>query len=498
MSEQVARDRLELRQPPFALVLVRRLVAALDAAGVTYCHWKSNESIARSASGENDLDLLVARAHAGPFTEVLTDLGFRVARPGADRQLPGIIDYYGFDDDAGRIVHVHAHFQLVLGDDMTKNFRLPIEDLYLRSATHQGLFPLPSPHFEYVVFVLRMVMKHSTWDAQLDRKSRLTASEGRELAYLEARTDPSEVASLVEAHLPFLDRQLFARCELAAAERVGNLGRAITAARLLHALRSHGRRTETVDLALRLWRRRWRRVQRRIPQTTSKKRLDTGGLMIALLGGDGSGKSTAVGLLVQHLSKDFDVRRFHMGKPPWSRLTRIVKRPMGRLRTYGFFRTTRLPAWHDFDGDFPGLAFMVWHVLTARDRYLEYRRARRAVARGTIAVCDRFPTTAIRLMDGPRTPMLPGVDRRPIARWLRTREVGYYAQMLPPDVAVVLRVPPDVAVERRHDEDVDAVRQRAAEVFDLDWSTTNTVVVNADMPIDDVHAEITNAVWAAL
>jgi thymidylate kinase len=81
---------------------------------------------------------------------------------------------------------------------------------------------------------------------------------------------------------------------------------------------------------------------------------------------------------------------------------------------------------------------------------------------------------------------------------LAAREHRYYAQMLPPDVLVVLRVSPDVAVVRRHDAEPEAVRRRATEVFDLDWSMADAIVVDADMPVADVHSQISAAVWGAL
>jgi thymidylate kinase len=481
--------------PP--LDLIATLAAALDDAAVSWCHWKSNEAIDRSASGDNDLDLLIARGDAGRFEEVLARLGFRVARPPADRQLPGILDHYGVDDATGTVVHVHAHYQLVLGDDMTKNVRLPVERAYLRSCTRVGLFPLPSAEFEYIVFVLRMVLKHSTVDGQLDRKARLTASERRELAYLEERIDPAEVARLVSTHVPFVGLRLFNACRRAASEQLGHAARAVVAARLVVALRAHTRHREVLDVGLRVWRRRWRRYGRRLPWLTSKKRLDHGGLIIALVGGDGSGKSTAADMLAAHLGHTFEVVRVHMGKPEWSRLTRLVKRPMRRLRQYGLFRTTSAPAWHDFGGRFPGLGYILWHTLTARDRALTYQRARRAAARGAVVVSDRFPVHGIRFMDGPRTD-LPGVDGRPAARWLAQRERRYYDHILPPDVTIVLRVPPAVAVERRSGENADVVRRRVAEVYDADWADAGAVVVDATQPVEDVHAQITAAVWSAL
>src|SRR5437588_4577044 len=49
------------------LELVASLCRSLEGTGIRYCHWKSNESLDRSASGENDLDLLVHRSDARRF-----------------------------------------------------------------------------------------------------------------------------------------------------------------------------------------------------------------------------------------------------------------------------------------------------------------------------------------------------------------------------------------------------------------------------------------------
>ena len=148
---------------PEPLQLILSLGDRLEEAGVSCCHWKSNAAIARSLRGENDLDLLVARRDVRQFAEVLAQLGFaRTYRRHAAS--PGIESFYGLDTAAGRLVHVHAHYQLVVGDDRTKNYRLPVEEAYLRSATRAGSFRLPSPEFEYVVFVIRMALKYCTWD----------------------------------------------------------------------------------------------------------------------------------------------------------------------------------------------------------------------------------------------------------------------------------------------------------------------------------------------
>jgi hypothetical protein len=115
-----------------ALDLVVKLCEILASKKIDYCHWKSNTFLDRSASGDNDLDLLINLAHAQCFTEILYSMGFKETLIPKDEELPGVRDYYGYDQKSGRLVHVHAHFQLILGNDLSKNYRLPFERAYLQ------------------------------------------------------------------------------------------------------------------------------------------------------------------------------------------------------------------------------------------------------------------------------------------------------------------------------------------------------------------------------
>ena len=132
------------------LDLVVSLCRALAERGITYCHWKSNHALERSASGENDLDLLVDRRDASRFTELLHRYGFKQAQAPPDRQMPGVLDYYGYDEGADKWVHVHAHYQLILGHDLTKNYRLLVEGPYLESAIQADVFKVPAPEWEFI------------------------------------------------------------------------------------------------------------------------------------------------------------------------------------------------------------------------------------------------------------------------------------------------------------------------------------------------------------
>ena len=301
-----------------ALDLVVALCAALEDEGIRYCHWKSNEAIDRSASGENDLDLLIDRSDADQFGEVLHRLGFKQARPAPSREVPGLIDHYGLDARSGRLVHLQAHYQLVLGDDMTKNFHLPVEHAYLDSVGSDGLIRTPAPEFELAVFVVRMVLKHSTWDAQLCLQGALSASERRELIHLLAQVpEPGRAAALAD-RLPMLSRPLVERCLRSLESPPSSWSRSSIARALERDLATYARHPRSVDIPRRTIRR-VLRAARHVAGPPSRKRFVDGGALIAVVGPDPAAVTSVVGGLVAWLDGALEVKRFDFAGPTGSR-----------------------------------------------------------------------------------------------------------------------------------------------------------------------------------
>jgi thymidylate kinase len=485
------------RAPGAVLPLIEQLAERLAGAGVRYCHWKSNEAMDRSLRGDNDLDLLVAAEDAGRFLAILHELGFRIARTAPDRDVPGIVDLLGLDESTATVVHAQAHFRLAIGDDMTKNIHLPIEHAYLATCRTDHVLPVPSPAFEYLVFLLRMGIKHCPLPGQVGLQGRLTPSERRELHHLEGRADPAEVERLRAVHLPLVPAALLARCREAIAPRSGRWQRARVGRELLRTLAPYARRPPVVDVSLRLWRRPWRRLQARSPGSDTRRRAGSGGVFVAVVGGDGSGKSSTVAALAETVGEMLVTRTGHLGKPPRSlptRLGRRLLRPRGGAPSPGLAR----PPWDPPATTFPGHGYLVWHVLNARDRAREHRRLRQAARRGAVVICDRVPLPTIGLMDAPRTADVPGLERRPLARALVRAEARYYRTITAPDVTIVLRVPPATAVARRPEQDARYVHHRAAEVAAADWTGPGIVVLDASRPLGDVLRDARRTVWRVL
>lgn len=504
-SSAVATDE-SLSIPPHdhPLPLIVRLTQLLGESGVRYCHWKSNAAIDRSATGDNDLDLLVHRGDVRRFTELLSHLGFvRAHRPGAS--IPGIESFYGFDAEADRLVHVHAHYQLVLGDDRTKNYRLPIEDAYLRSATGSGIFDLPSPDFEYVVLVIRMTLKYCTWDEMLwcavrGRRAGPSRAERNELDYLAARIDERRAASVVEEHLPYVDTGLFGDCVAALTSSVPIWGRIRTGRRLEESLQPHARYSRRVDRTLRVWRRFALAVEQRAGRRR-KNRLAGGGAMVGIVGGDGSGKSTALAALGSWLGPEFDVLLVHLGKPRWSVTTVSVR---ATLKSVSLFANAvrsvlRIAPARRFALVVATYRPLFWLLCTARDRRHAYRDARRYAIDGGLVLCDRYPHPRLTSMEVPliASRTAGGPDNRLVRAMIRLEE-RYHRSIAAPELLVVLRLDPEIAVQRKTEESPDSVRARGAEVWNIDWRDSRARVIDASQPEDAVARELKALVWATL
>jgi thymidylate kinase len=494
--------------------LVRELCQRLALENIVYCHWKSNNALDRSANGDNDLDLLISRADGQRFTAIIAQLGFKQVQAPPEKSMPGVLDYYGYDAQADKLIHVHAHYQLMLGHDMTKNYRLPIEQAYLASARPDGLFMVPAPEFEYVVLIIRMILKHSTWDAILGREGHLKASERRELQDLQLHSDPARVYQLLADHLPFISPDLFDRCVAAVQPTCPFWTRSKTAHELQTQLQTYASTSLLQETVMKLWRRVVIALYWRIFKAPTKYRLERGGAAIALLGGDGAGKSTAVDALHASLTKTFEITRVHLGKPRWSWTTRLIRTGLKLGQLLGLYptETSMEETLTQQSPVSPGYPWLVREICTARDRFLTYLQAQRRVANGGIVIFDRFPHEKIQLMDGPRTERFlhelaqtastgqvagPHRQSRLVAALVKL-EKYYYQRMLAPEVLAVLVVNPEVAVQRKTTEDPSHVRQRSTEIWEADWATTNAHVIDASKPKAEVLAELKALLWSQL
>lgn len=468
--------------------LLERLARALEAQRVPYCQWKGHWSAHRWTAGLGDVDLLVAHDARVAFRRVVDDLGFKPASPPLGRQIPGVESYFGRDPEVTRPLHLHVHYRLVLGEPWRHTYRLPLERLLVTATVPGRIFPAPGPAHLFLIFVLRMMLLQRGRPL-LSLGAGWRRSIQIQLDNLEAMADRETLVELLQRHLPAIDPALFDRCLASLRGRSSLLERLLLPEELHRRLREHAHRPsfgaqlsavleKTLPLSLR------RLVY------DERARLSGGGIIIALVGGDGAGKSTCTRLLGEWLSPHFPTRCAHLGLPRRSLTTLLVG---GALKAEQLLRRLRRR-----ESSGPTHLELLRYLCTARDCFGLYQRVRRFTAGGGIAICDRYPISQLRTHVGPSIPaLLPSRPTR-LARLIRSAEVSYYERILPPDALFVLRLDPDVAVQRKPDEPAEYVRTRGRVVWETDWTTTTAQVVDVNRPLDEVMEELRSLVWSAL
>ncbi len=455
--------------------LVARLGAALASRSVRYCQWKGHGKRERWESGKGDIDLLVDRASWPDFVDTLTGLGFKLALPPSGREAAGIVHYFGLDERTGQLIHVHAYQRLVIGLPWRTHYRIPLERALLETAAQRTVFKTSAPELELLVLVLRLTLRHEPWDALRRTPPRWLDGALSELDRLEEQVSRDRVLTALSRYLPEVSPDLFERCRDSLLPNRSAWRRFTVRISLARALGAHASRPPLFALIERIWNR----------VSPMGQRLAGGGSVVALLGGDGSGKSTCAEALTAWLGTSLATLHVHLGRPTRSLATFVVG---GALKVAGGPRST-LRAHLE----------LLRSYCTARDRYQEYRRARRFATGGGIAICERYPTPESWPLSGPSDVQgyaLAAQSR--FAARIRRWERRYYDRITAPDLAFLLRVDPETAVARKKNEPADYVRQRAQLTWETDWSRSGARIIDAAQPLTQVVAALKSELWRTL
>jgi hypothetical protein len=481
-------DLAEPVQPPTSSGgLLQQLALALDRRGIRYCQWKGHWSAHRWSRGYGDVDLLVDHDAIAAFRGVAEQLGFKQAVPAGERQIPAIEHYFGFDPLVPRLLHLHVHYRLLLGEYWTRIYRIPIEHQILEQSVPGEPFRVPSPTHTFLIFVLRMMLRQ-VGRPLLSVHARWLSGIQVPLGSLEAASDTAELARLLDEHLSPIDLAFFDRCVRALDGQSGRLDRLVLPWQLHLKLRAHVRRPPARSMVTAL-------TEKCLPPLLANQLADArmhvsgGGLVVALIG-DGSGTSTCARELHSWLAMELPTIRAHLGNPPRSLLTLVAGAAL-KLRRGGERWLRRSPkAGSHLE--------LLRHVCTARDRYRLYHKVRRFAAAGGVAVCERYPVGPDYAHGEPVIPELLPKDAGRLAHRLRQAEASYYSRILAPDVLFVLKLDPALVLTRQPEEPLEPLRARAQIIREAEWSATPAHLVDASQRMPDVLRQMKTAIWSIL
>ena len=510
-----------------ALGIIVALFQRLHREGIPYCHWKSNEHLAQSMIGMADLDVLVDRRFSLPLAKALAELGFKRLLAGPGRAYPGIEDYLGFDSATGRLTHLHLHYQLTLGEKHLKGYRVPWETVVLTSATVDGQFGVyvAHPNLEMLLLLVRAAMKIRTRDVVGDRFGRqyVKGSALSEFRWLSVRADVEALArgatSLVGERAVPVVREILA-------DGRPTLRRLRELRRLADPSWSEFRMYPAWEAALRRWLREGRAIAQMVNRRLARyagnadvhsctRTPPNGGVIVALVGPDGSGKSTVAAQVTRWLSREVALASLYggSGSGPGSFLRLFVQRGARLMKGVNHREVDReAPSTQEQGGGgrpkatlhpsgVRAIGLALWALLLAAERRRNLRRARRLRDRGRVVIADRFPQAQFEgLNDGPKLAAWSAA-RMPLMRWAAALERLTYRSIerTVPDLVIKLQVAPEIALRRKPDTPPERLRQKARVVSLLKYPPpTRVVEVDAGQPLSEVIRQVKQVVWDSL
>jgi len=490
-----------------------QLFELLNQHGIVYCHWKSNELLAEGLRGETDLDILVDRASFTPTIAILLNMGFKQAEVRWGPSTPGVLHFYAYDPHASDLIHVHLYSHLMTGESLVKTHVIPCDSVLLEKCDRIGNVQVPAKEAEAALFVLRSFIKSGSLLHMMLHGQGRGPDEPDEFWFADEGIQPETAYKVLQEHYGAVDERLFQKCYQALTENQSAIKKWQLGRRIRRCLRGCARYTYGELLAayasLVMV-----KIKRKARGNIKNKVLNSGGAVVAFIGGDATGKSTLVGETSKWLGSTFAVSIAHVGKPrsTWITAPLRILLPLARQLFPGQRHQAQQAAEVSKQAKprvkqtnrSPSLLYALRAFSLAWDRAHLLRKVHRRAAMGEIVICDRYPTDEAGGTDGPR---LRVRERKQswLINFLARCEHRLYAQNAPPDVALQLHISIEVAKQRNHlrkkadkhsDEDLEIRHQMVRT-----WKKTGTKVVrdiDTDVSLELTVKSVKEAIWESL
>lgn len=474
---------------------ILKLFRNLDSSEIKYCHFKSNNNLMPALSGVDDLDLLISDSHKNKFLTVISKMGFRLAQDRGEKDTPFVFHYYGVDPLTGLIVHLHVYFRIVTGGSILKNHRIFLEEMLLNESekTLPSGVRTPSANAELILFVVRKMLEQpSLIEHYLFLKDQQNIK--KEFNWLIKRSDIKKVHLLLSKCLK-VPTKLFDECVDALRSETSNVKRILLGLKMEKYIPNLVYNRQLASI-LRTKKFLSAHIKGRLTISRSNRVLFPGGMLVAFVGSEASGKSTCSSEISRWLMERFDVSLIHMGKPKknWRTIPFwAVIRCYSAVKKI-FHKGNVNPRKNKVDdrniaNNVPN--FFVSY-LDSIDRKYWINKFWKRVMQGGIVLSDRYPSDR---MDGPR--ITPDSKIRAI---FGSFEQVNYKNIPPPDIVFKMISPLKVTLERNSErqtpEPIEFVKRRFDLAKSIEFPYSKVIEIDTTEPLDVTILKIKNHIWS--
>ncbi|MBD5448757.1 MAG: hypothetical protein HDR28_01080 [Lachnospiraceae bacterium] len=454
---------------------------------VNYCHWKSNEHLSDGLNGKTDMDLLVSKADAKKFSDILIKCECINVQPQFGSRYTDVEEWVGYDRETGKLIHLHVHYRMITGAKHVKEYILPWHALALDTKVLNGNIYVMEPNLELIILYMRIVLKEQESIRKMDRF--VVPSEYRkEILWLKKQIDRKILFNLIEKIwkkekdnvLQLYCKEKLTKNDWAKLQELARVQADIVRREKilnLYSISASRKRLVGVKRSL-------KKSFEIVPFTTLKT-LRGKGYVFVFIGCDGSGKSSVTEEIHKWLSWKLDCQKFYFGtgvgykKPIISRISSMAWLP-DIVR-----KICRMMFYYQVS----------WRCVYMRLLLDFYIR------RGGIAVCDRYPQTQFKgIYDGPKIQALQLCNDSAWGRVFMRREEKNIAKVENKkiDVLFKLMIPAEVALKRSPGHMLREVKRKAQITEKLQFSECDVYEIDATQPFEEEILEIKGIIWDKL
>lgn len=480
------------------LQICKDLFNRWNAESMKYCHWKSNEHLSAGLDGETDLDVLIDATYKEQIYQIFANLCFLPCKPQYGSRYPKVEDWIGFDQNTGKLIHIHLHYTIVTGHKGMKEYDLPWSSNVLDTRIIDDLSSIyiSDPNWEIITLYTRIGLKAS--EAQISKAKNGTYKTGedivREIEYLKKRVDWETVKSNLHLYYKESSNTIL---EIMIEDE-------ITSAKFLELIK-------IAEIAMKPYRRygiiktkifknyfqlvlpimAWLKRKKNHIYILRKTPMHQKGLIVAFLGQDGAGKSTITEEIEKWLKWKLEVKRFYLGSGdhfmPWEKKLqgKLAKSKSSLLRIVQSFLSVNM------------------YYKISRRVLKEVRKSNLYSSRGGITLYDRYPQIIYpNINDGPK------IRERFIRKSSNTivnsilNILAFFEENnikkavdFSPNVVIKLMLPPEESIRRKPQENIELVRKKHEIIKSLQFVDSSVYEIDATEVFDIELIRIKRIIW---
>lgn len=482
-----------------ALRIALRLFDGWNKNQVRYCHWKSNEHLLEGLWGDTDLDILCDEKQTDLIEKVFRETGYLRLTSQFGSRYPGVEDWLGCDEETGRLIHIHLHYDIITGHQGMKEYSLQWTKLALETRILNETYDIYviDPTLELILLYSRIGLKATREKINKARNNQFHLSVGdiKEIEYLRPLVKFEKLKFLVEetfiktsnTMISLFDNDLFDghwylalhHCcvtDLEKWNRKKGVNKIIDRLYYYFAIR------------FRIYFNAIFYEKFLVKKSLGKSR----GVKIAFLGQDGAGKSTVTDEVKKWLGWKVDIRKYYLGSG--DHYLSWQKKLNGFLKRKNMFEILRK---FISISDLSKLSRKVLKLTGEAERYTQ---------EGGVAIFDRYPQIQYPgINDGPKIRIALNNKRMPVfmrkyLEYLAGREEKNYrkASSFAPDLVIKMILPPEVSIERKPEEMLESVKEKHEIIKNLTFANSEVLLIDATMDLNEELRMIHNAIWSCI